>query len=135
MKLAFISGAYRADTLDGVRENIEIARAVALEVWRMGYAVICPHSNTAFFDGALPDSVWLEGDLVMLRRCDTVFMLDSWSRSAGAQRELQEAIALGLEVYVQSGTGWRKVTGNVDCKPDNIVPFDAQGCGEQNKNV
>jgi len=66
MKVAYISGPYRAATVHGVVENIRRAERVALKYWQLGYAVICPHTNTALFDGAAPDDVWLAGDLELL---------------------------------------------------------------------
>ena len=51
MRIAYISGPYRARTHDGVFENIMRARKVAREYWMKGFAVICPHTNTIFMDG------------------------------------------------------------------------------------
>jgi len=92
MKLAYISGPYRAETPHGIVENIRNAEAVAIELWRMGYAVICPHKNTALLDGACDDDVWLEGDLEMLRRCDVVVVLPKWVESEGTMDEIEEAM-------------------------------------------
>ena len=91
MKVAFISGPYRADTVRGIVENIQRAEAVALKYWRLGYAVICPHKNSALFDGAMPDNVWLEGDIEMLMRCDVIVMMRDYKRSEGARAELKAA--------------------------------------------
>lgn len=58
MRVAYVIGPYRAGTVRGIVENIRRAEEVALALWRLGFAVICPHKNTALFDGAAPDSVW-----------------------------------------------------------------------------
>ena len=79
MKVAFISGPYRAPTPLQTMENIHRASLVALKYWRLGYAVICPHRNTALFDGEADDSVWLQGDLEFLRRSDVVVMMPNCS--------------------------------------------------------
>jgi len=92
MKLAYISGAYRSKSINGIHDNIQKARQVSIEYWRKGYAVICPHTNTAFMDGACEDHVWIEGDLEMLRRCDVVIMLPDWEESEGARAEYEEAV-------------------------------------------
>ena len=81
MKVAYVCGPYRADTICGVVENIRAAEAVALELWRMGFAVICPHKNSALFDGAAPDSVWLKGDLEILIRGDLLVTCTGWWES------------------------------------------------------
>lgn len=104
MRIAFISGPYRDVTPHQIMENIRRARLVALKYWRHGYAVICPHSNTALFDGEADDSVWLEGDLEILRRCDVVVMMEGWRNSEGACHELEEATISGLEVIYDDGT-------------------------------
>ena len=99
MKLAFISGPYRADTPRGIVENIRKAESVALELWRMGYAVICPHKNTSLFDGFCDDSVWLDGDIEILKRCDLIVMISSWETSKGSLLEREKALGWGLPVY------------------------------------
>ncbi len=99
MKIAYVAGPYRAKTIQGVVENIRRARELALRLWKLGYAVICPHSNTAFFDGVCPDSVWLEGDIEILKRCDLVVLVDGWENSAGARREVEVAAAHGIPIY------------------------------------
>lgn len=87
MKVVYIAGPFRGPNAWEVECNIRRAEALALEVWRMGVAVICPHTNTRFFDGAAPDKVWLEGDLEILKRCDAVLMTWDWAKSQGATAE------------------------------------------------
>ena len=84
MRVAYIAGPYRAKNGRTVIENIREAEAVAIKYWKKGYAVICPHLNTAFFDGLCPDQVWLNGDLEILRRCDTIVMMHGHRDSVGA---------------------------------------------------
>ena len=91
MKVVYIAGPYRADTPHGIVENIRRAEDVAITYWRRGYAVICPHKNTALLDGACPDETWLKGDLELLRRCDIIVMMKGYEHSTGARAELQEA--------------------------------------------
>lgn len=99
MRVAFVSGPYRAETPRGIVENIREAEEVALALWRLGYAAFCPHKNTALFDGAVPDGVWLKGDLEIMRRCDLVVMVQGWSGSRGARVEKFTARMLGIPVY------------------------------------
>lgn len=98
MKLAFISGPYRSDTISGVVQNIRNAEAVAIKYWKLGYAVFCPHKNTALFDGLAPDNVWLEGDLEILKRCDVIVMMKTWKESSGAIAEFEFAAKEGIEI-------------------------------------
>jgi hypothetical protein len=101
MRLIFVSGPYRASGEWEVAENIRHAELASLRLWKEGWAVFCPHKNTAFFGGACDDHVWLEGDLEILRRCDAIYMLNSWEKSSGAAAELEEAKRMGLVVFFE----------------------------------
>lgn len=98
MRVAYIAGPYRAPTPRGIVENIRRAEAVALKYWKRGYAVICPHLNTALLDGACPDGTWMNGDLEILARCEVVVMMKGWEKSAGASAELSRAQSLAKEI-------------------------------------
>lgn len=62
---------------------------------------LCPHLNTAHFDAdsKLPDDVWLNGDLVMLARCDALVTVPGWQSSAGATDEVYLATDTGIEIW------------------------------------
>lgn len=106
MKIAYISGKYRAKTEIELERNIDLAREYALKYWNSGFAVICPHSNTAHFGGAAPDEVWLEGDFEFLRRMnqdgDVIVMIPGWGESEGAKLELDLAKELGIQVIYEA---------------------------------
>src|SRR4051794_21675202 len=99
MKLVYLAGPYRAATEWELIQNIRNAEGLALQVWQSGAACICPHKNTALFGGAADDSVWLEGDLEMMRRCDAVLCTDDWQRSVGAIEEVRVAKEVGIPVF------------------------------------
>lgn len=102
MKVAYVAGPFRSATHWGVVQNVRAAELVALKYWKQGYAVICPHTNTANFDGAVPkdteQSVWLDGDLELLRRSDVLVAMSTWERSSGARAEVELAKNLGLTI-------------------------------------
>lgn len=102
MKVVYIAGPFRGADSWEVEQNIRRAEALALEIWRLGFAVICPHANTRFFQGAAPDNVWLDGDLEILRRCDALVTTHDWSRSSGARDEVREAKDRGIPVFDNS---------------------------------
>jgi nucleoside 2-deoxyribosyltransferase len=107
VKVIYIAGPYRATNPDGspdmfrVQWNVMEAMTQALEVWRRGAIALCPHANTMFFTGAesLPDAVWLEGDLELLRRCDAVLTTPRWRFSEGAKAEVRFAVENGIPVF------------------------------------
>lgn len=96
--VCYIAGPFRAANSWEQEANIRRAEALALEVWRKGYAAICPHTNTRHFQGAADDSVWLTGDLAILARCDVVIMTPDWERSAGARAEHAYAKDHGIRI-------------------------------------
>jgi hypothetical protein len=96
--LCYVAGPYRGD----VERNIETARQVAIQLWQAGFPTICPHLNTARFeiDCLIPDQDYLDGDLVMLARCDALVMAPDWERSQGARQEFIFATQNDIPVYV-----------------------------------
>lgn len=99
--LIYVSGPY---TLGDIDTNIAKAREVAVELWKMGYAVICPHTNTAHFDcPEIPYEAFIAGDVEMVRRVDALVMLPGWMESKGAVREHQVAEDAGIPCYVWPG--------------------------------
>jgi len=95
MEVIFISGKYRGN----IEENIIHAEHVAKRLWQEGYIVVCPHLNTARFDGICPDETWLMGYLEILKRCDSIYMLKGWEKSIGAIEELRLAKNTGKRIY------------------------------------
>ena len=82
-----------------MERNIRLAEDAAAKIWRLGAAALCPHKNSERFGGVVPDDVILAGDLEILRRCDALFLIDGWKRSAGATAERTEAVARGIPVF------------------------------------
>lgn len=100
MKLAYVSGKY-TDSRGPIFAELNICHAaeVAVKLWSLGIAVICPHTNTKHFDGATTYEAFLEGDLIMVDRCDLVVMVDNWHTSRGAKGERERAIGQSVPVY------------------------------------
>ena len=100
MKVIYIAGPYRSknNKICEVVQNIRNAEKIALKYWKLGYAVICPHKNTALFDGYCDDKIWLEGDIEILKRCDIIVMMSNYLKSSGAIAELNFATENNIEV-------------------------------------
>ena len=99
MRLVYLAGPFRGANSWEVECNVRRAEALALRVWQNGAACICPHTNTRFYQGAADDTVWLEGDLEILRRCDAVVATWDWARSQGAKAEIGLATRLNMPVF------------------------------------
>lgn len=87
MKVIYLAGPYRGPNHWEIEENIRRAERLALKVWRLGAACICPHANTRFYQGAAADDVWLMGDQAILAKCDALLLTPDWERSQGARAE------------------------------------------------
>jgi len=107
LRVIYIAGHYLGDKTEwGIKQNIEYAEKVARRLWDKGWAVICPHKNSAFMGGIRSDPdedrrVWLDGDLEMVSRCDAILMLNGFETSRGANEELKKARDFGLTIYYE----------------------------------
>jgi nucleoside 2-deoxyribosyltransferase len=99
MRMIYVAGPFRANNSWSMEQNIRRAEAIALELWLLGAAVLCPHANTRFFQGAAPDDVWLTGDLEMLGRCDAVVLAENWEKSSGTKAEIDYARLHNIPVF------------------------------------
>ncbi len=98
-----MAGPYRANSWNGVWDNVMHSRAEARKLWMQGWAVICPHANSIFMDGAEgeTDGVFLKGDIEILKRCDAIYMLKGFRSSVGAVEEYNAAQKYGLEILYE----------------------------------
>lgn len=100
--MIYVAGPFRAKpdvTNQWVQEqNIRKAEQVSWDLFFMGAAPICPHTMTRFFQGSLPDEVFLQADLDIIRRCDAIYLVDGWERSVGTRAELALAVELNIDV-------------------------------------
>jgi hypothetical protein len=101
MLLGYTAGPYRAKTEWELIMNIRLAEEWAAYGWAQNCAMICPHKNTAHYGGilGLDDSVWLIGDLEMIKRCDFLLIVPGWEKSSGTRGEIALADELGIPVF------------------------------------
>lgn len=101
--LIYVAGPIRPLKGRTVQENCTIAKNIALELWKMGHAVICPHANTdlpiALADKECEEKVWLDGDLQMIARCDALVIVPDWEGSNGTKGEIEYAKARDIPIY------------------------------------
>ena len=100
----YIAGPYRGPSEAVVFCNIIFARDMAMEVWKLGAIPLCPHLNSMLMGGVVPDQDFLDGDLVLLDRCDAVYAIRGWQQSAGAKREVEFANSKGIPVFYSEST-------------------------------
>ena len=103
--IVYVAGPYRADSEWGIRKNIEKCANRAMEVWETAKGgwpravAVTPCMNTSFFGGTVPDSVWLDGYLSLLLRCDAIIMADGWENSSGSLAEIRFAEENNIPVF------------------------------------
>ena len=89
MKLLYIIAPYSAKSHIQVKHNIQEAELLAQYYWLQGNAVICPHLNTAFFSGLIPESEFYAGTLLMLSKVDQAIVHPKFKQSDGSIKEIQ----------------------------------------------
>jgi hypothetical protein len=99
LPVIYVAGPYRAATPWRIQQNIRAAQEVALAIWKLGAVALCPHANTALFDGEAPDEIWLQGDLELLRRCDALLAMPSVLASKGAMAECKFAKLHNIPIF------------------------------------
>lgn len=109
-EVMYVAGPYRAETINEITENIQNARKVATILWKAGFAVICPHMNSAFMDGACEDETFLAGGLELVRRSDGLVLIGNWRESEGTLAELKFAQKLGKSILIHTDEGFTPFT-------------------------
>lgn len=114
MKLLYIAGPYRGETINEIYNNISEARRRMEWAWLHGWTPLCPHTNSAFTDGLVPDAIILAGYIEIVTRCDAILLGEwgrGWKASSGSVDEFIAAEQCRLEIIhdplvrIVSGTG------------------------------
>ena len=116
----YLSGKITGDT--GYRQKFE---AVQNELTSYGYVVFNP--------AVLPDGFEYEDymslDLLILSRCDAIYLLRDWKNSPGAKRELEEAKRLGLQILDEDSIKIRRTLNQI-CEDTSSLLNDHMDCEE-----
>ena len=99
MHLLYIAAPYRATTINKLQHNIYEASKMAQYYWHQGFAVICPHMNSANFDGLISDKVFLSATMLMLSKCSHIAIHPTWTESSGSIEEYEYAIKHELTIH------------------------------------
>lgn len=118
----YLSGKITGDA--GYRQKFE---AVQNELTSYGYVVFNP--------AVLPDGFEYEDymslDLLILSRCDAIYLLRDWKNSPGSKRELEEAKRLGLQILDEDSIKIRRTLNQI-CE-DTSSLLNAQMDCEENR--
>ena len=92
LKKAYISGPYSAPTPWETEINIMAARIIAAELFRRGYSVFCPHSNSSHMDGVVDYDHFIQADLEWVDICDELYVFGDWKQSPGSVKSPSELL-------------------------------------------
>ena len=100
MKVVYIAGPYTGFSNLQTKQHIQRAENLAMQVWQLAdCCAICPHLNTAFWDGLISWEDFLQGDLAIIERCDALLLVDGWRKSKGTRKEVDHAERHGIPVF------------------------------------
>lgn len=102
--VVYVSGAYSGNSKEEIARNIQLAREAAIQLWEIGFAVICPHLNTIYFeeDCNCTYDDYLNADKEIVKRCDAIFMLENWKSSKGARVEKLTAQDNNIPIFYKT---------------------------------
>lgn len=111
-KKVYLSGKITGDS--NYRQKFN---AMTEELLSYGYVVFNP--------AVLPDGFeyedYMDLDLLILSRCDAIFLLRDWKSSPGAKRELEEAKRLGLQILTEDDLKIRRTLIQICADSRRIV--------------
>lgn len=90
----YISGKISGMLYTDAYEKFEAAEKKLIE---LGYSVVNPMKIEHDHDKTW--EAYMKNDIKAMCDCDTIYMLDNWRESKGANIELKLAIELGLNVF------------------------------------
>jgi len=99
MQLLYTAAPYRANTIIQLQHNIHQASLMAQFYWLKGFVVICPHLNTANFDGLIPDADFLKAALLLQAQCTHSAFHPDWTTSIGCMDEYKNAKNLNHTIH------------------------------------
>ena len=100
MKVVYVSGPIRSKWRIGRWINLWRGRRAAIKLWQAGFAVICPHLNSATLRHHVNEERLVSGDCDIVKVCDFMVMIKGWENSIGCKRE-HEAARYFTKVYVR----------------------------------
>ena len=107
IKRVYVCGAYSADNVISILDNIRIGMRASTELFLKGYAVFCPwldfHFQLMLREGEiLSVEDYYRYSLAWLEVSDAIYVLPHSESSNGTQREIKRAIELNIPIYTRS---------------------------------
>lgn len=93
----YISGA-----ITGTDDFIERFAKAQKDLEEQGYSVVNPAAVNSMLPKDTGYEEYMRMSFLMLDMCDTIYMLDGWSKSCGANREYGYAIAMNKVIVFEN---------------------------------
>lgn len=97
-EVIYISGKYSASTPEEIQGYVDHANNAGIRLLREGRVPIIPHVNFHFFPKDVTYKQFILADLAIMKRCDSVYMLNNFKDSRGAKIELWLAKRRGMKI-------------------------------------
>ena len=120
MKLIYIIAPYTAETDAKQSSNIHDAKQLALYCWTKGYAVLCPHLNSSWMSGIVPEEQFYLGTLKMLSKCDVAIVVPNHQASQGSIAELAFAEQNSIPVIKLTKEKYRSILNDIKHHLENL---------------
>lgn len=89
---------YISGPITGIPDYLENFEKVEKELTKAGYSVINPAKLNANMPDGIEYEEFLEIDLKYMDLCDSVYMMNGWQNSKGANREYGYALGKGMKI-------------------------------------
>jgi len=103
MKRVYVAGAYSADNVLKVFENMRKGMQLSTEVFLAGYAPFCPwfDYHFALMSGLndLTVDMFYEYSIAWLKVSDCMLLVPGWENSKGTLKEIEWAKLLNIPIY------------------------------------
>lgn len=95
---------YISGPITGTEDFMERFSKAQKELEKQGYSVMNPaHANSYMPDDATYEE-YMKVSFCLIDMCDSIYMLNGWEKSCGANREYNYALAKGKEIIMQEQT-------------------------------
>ena len=104
MKRIYIAGAYSADNVITILDNIREGMRRATKVLLLGYAPFCPwldfHFQLMLQEGEiLTVEDYYRYSIAWLKVSDAMLLVPGWQSSKGTKTEMEKADKMGIPIY------------------------------------
>ncbi len=111
-KRVYVAGAYSANNVIGVLDNMRRGMRASTEIILMGFAPFCPWFDYHFQlmlrnNERLSVQDYYDYSIAWLEVSEAVLVLPNSENSVGTTKEIQKAQELGIPIYYSKETLWK----------------------------